>query len=590
MTSSSDGGSSESPESPGTAATAPDPRHHAPVGDDELVLPPPSYRLGEPLGQGGMGEVLRARDQRIGRDVAFKRMRVPDPQPADTARFLREARIQARLGHPAIAPVYDIGHDGDGRPYFTMRAIAGDTLDTLVRGDAPARRLLRAFADVCLAVQYAHEQGVVHRDLKPANIMLGDYGEVYILDWGVARVVDAADRPSTADIGSLAGHTQAGALLGTPGYMAPEQARGDVVGPAADVYSLGAILYELLTREPLHPRDVAIASTLSEPTRSPAARDAEHAVPPELDAACVAALAAGAATRPSARELADRVQRYLDGDRDLERRRTIAAEQLAHARAVVATGGPERRAEAIRTAGRALALDPESPDAAALVGTLMLEPPRELPPALVTELAAHDVDLGARSSRYAAVALCSYFLFFPLLLLDGVKSWPYVIVAYALVAGQIVLAEWMYRARRPSLMPVLVMTIALMIPMSRLWGPLVLIPGIINTVAFTAGAQPNALARPIALSIGSALALAVPMALEWLGVLAPTWSVGDGRITIVSPGVELDNAWASVLLVTANLALIFVNCVFARSVSLSRHEAQRSLAIQAWRLRQLLPT
>ncbi|MBL9019023.1 MAG: serine/threonine protein kinase, partial [Myxococcales bacterium] len=165
------------------------------------------YTLGDLLGRGGMGEVVNAHDQRIGRDVALKRLTAEAPGATEVNRFLREARIQARLDHPAIPPVYELGTDEQQRPFFTMKRLAGRTLREMINTEQPAsQRLLRALAEVCLAVEFAHQHGVVHRDLKPSNIMLGDFGEVYVLDWGLARVLD--DAPAevvTRDLDSLDG-------------------------------------------------------------------------------------------------------------------------------------------------------------------------------------------------------------------------------------------------------------------------------------------------------------------------------------------------------------------------------------------------
>ncbi|HEY0992500.1 MAG TPA: serine/threonine-protein kinase, partial [Kofleriaceae bacterium] len=284
-----------------------------PVGD----LPPDlaGYEVRELLGRGGMGEVLLVHDEIIGREVAIKRMRRADPGPEAETRFLREAKIQARLQHPAIVPVHELGRDADGRPYFTMKRLAGLTLEEL-RG-APLQRLLRAFADVCLAIEFAHEHGVIHRDIKPTNIMLGDFGEVYVLDWGVALVLDDADHPSVQDIATIEGETAVGAVMGTPGYMAPEQALGYATTAGIDIYALGCVLFEILTCEPLHPRGTGgAANAIAHPPAAPSARRPDLAIAPELDAACIAALAEDPADRPSARELAQRIQDYLDGDRD----------------------------------------------------------------------------------------------------------------------------------------------------------------------------------------------------------------------------------------------------------------------------------
>src|SRR5688500_16350003 len=165
------------------AVDKPDLGHQATVADETIVpswsaservsLPDPGHQIGELIGHGGMGEVLVAQDQRIGREVAVKRIRARDPSPDLVSRFLREARIQARLDHPAIVPVYELGTDVEGRPYFTMKRLAGVTLAKRIAQDAPVPTLLRAFVDVCLAIQLAHTRGVVHRDLKPSNIMLG---------------------------------------------------------------------------------------------------------------------------------------------------------------------------------------------------------------------------------------------------------------------------------------------------------------------------------------------------------------------------------------------------------------------------------
>ncbi|MBA3501630.1 MAG: serine/threonine protein kinase, partial [Deltaproteobacteria bacterium] len=221
-------------------------RPGAPLRDSAPAEPPEKYEVGEILGRGGMGEVVLAEDKTIGRRVAIKRMRAATPTPDAVARFLREAHIQARLDHPAIVPVHELGHDKDGRPYFTMKRLAGVTLHTVLKeGKATPQKLLRAFVDVCLAIEFAHQRGIVHRDLKPSNIMLGHYGEVYVLDWGVARVIGDAELAGVA-IDSLEGETQQGAVLGTPGYMSPEQMRGDEITPATDIYALGAILFEIL--------------------------------------------------------------------------------------------------------------------------------------------------------------------------------------------------------------------------------------------------------------------------------------------------------------------------------------------------------
>ena len=158
---------------------------------------PPRYRISGSLGAGGMGEVLLATDSQIDREVAIKRM-LHEPTGPAVARFLREAKVQGRLDHPAIVPVHELASDSEGRPFFVMKRLVGTTLgDVLARYTSDPRytrpKLLRSFADVCRAIELAHSRNVIHRDLKPANIMLGDYGEVYVLDWGIARVLGETD-------------------------------------------------------------------------------------------------------------------------------------------------------------------------------------------------------------------------------------------------------------------------------------------------------------------------------------------------------------------------------------------------------------
>jgi len=182
------------------------------------------YRLLEVLGHGGMGEVVLAFDEQIGREVAVKRIRSAQPSAEEITRFVREARVQGRLEHPAVVPVHDLAIDRTGAPFFVMKRLAGtdlkELLDRLHAGAEPdeagaRRRLLRAFVDVCLAVEFAHSRNIIHRDLKPANIMLGDFGEVYVLDWGIARTLDGGgdgdgDEPSAVHPGELSGSASGG--------------------------------------------------------------------------------------------------------------------------------------------------------------------------------------------------------------------------------------------------------------------------------------------------------------------------------------------------------------------------------------------
>lgn len=218
------------------------------------------YTVGGLIRSGGMGAVLEARQTTLGRKVAMKVMLQPEDEAA-VRRFVDEARITGVLEHPNIVPVHDLGVRKDGQLFYTMKFVRGRTLAEVIvalraggpEADAPALGpLLTTFQKVCDAVAFAHSQGVFHRDLKPDNIMIGDYGEVLVMDWGLAREQEAGS--ATAEPGQRIepGQTMAGSILGTPEYMSPEQARGEnsQVNHLADIYSLGAILHELLHLRP----------------------------------------------------------------------------------------------------------------------------------------------------------------------------------------------------------------------------------------------------------------------------------------------------------------------------------------------------
>jgi tetratricopeptide (TPR) repeat protein len=230
----------------------------------EAALDLRDYELLDRLGRGGMGEVFRATDPALGRDLAIKVLR-PDWRGDAEAegRFAQEARVTGALQHPNIVPVHNLGRLPDGRLYFTMKLVRGRTLaEMLAEGHGPGRQpeLLGVFEKVCQAVAFAHSRGVIHRDLKPANVMVGAFGEVQVMDWGLAkelmnrgRTPSAGDVPPGADAPcSPTSATQAGSVLGTPAYMAPEQARGETgaVDARADVFGLGAMLCEILTGLP----------------------------------------------------------------------------------------------------------------------------------------------------------------------------------------------------------------------------------------------------------------------------------------------------------------------------------------------------
>ncbi len=567
-----------------------------------VTLPAIGYQLGASIGRGGMGEVVAAFDRRIGRDVAIKRMRNPHPSDEATTRFLREARIQARLDHPAIVPVHELGTDDAGRPYFTMKRLAGKTLGRRITEGAPPRQLLRAFVDVCLAVEFAHARGVVHRDLKPSNIMLGDYGEVYVLDWGVARVlaepvsaapVDGASPGAFESIDSLGEGTKTGTLLGTPGYIAPEQLKGDAASTPADVYALGSILFELLAGEPLHPKShqKAIASTLASPQELPSRRAPERAIAVELDEVCFEALAEDPEERPTAHQLGSRVQAYLDGDRDVERRRALAMEQLRSAHQALASGDPDRRTTALRRAGRALALDPESREAGELVGSLLLEPPGpDSSPALVESLDEHERQIARYRSRQSIYAYLSLFALLPTVFLLDVKNWAVVVACYATVTAGIV-SSWLHvRTGRPSVPVVLAVTFSLSILFTRIASPFVLTPLLICCALAAITSIPSIAERPWLVMAWTFVVVVTPFACEALGVLPRTWWITSRNMVIAGDLFYARGRDEEISLVVAHILFTLVVGWLALAISRRRLAAQRQLHVQAWHLGQLVPS
>jgi serine/threonine protein kinase len=207
------------------------------------------YELQDEIGRGGMGVVYRAHDRELQRDVALKVLGAGGDAGDLARRLHREARVLASLEHPGMVPVYDVGVL-DGRSFYVMQLVRGRRLDQWAAESPSRAERLRAFERICETVAFAHAHGVVHRDLKPGNVMLGAFGEVLVMDWGVAKVLaDASGAPpgSSGD-----GDTAAGTVLGTPGYMAPEQAAGDTraVDARTDVYALGGLLHFLLAGSP----------------------------------------------------------------------------------------------------------------------------------------------------------------------------------------------------------------------------------------------------------------------------------------------------------------------------------------------------
>jgi serine/threonine protein kinase len=270
----------------------------------------PRYELREEIGRGGMGTVYLAQDRELDRPVALKVLNSTLGQPDGGARLAREARIIARLEHPGIVPVHDAGRLTDGRLFYAMKLVRGRRLDERGDGSITLPERLRIFLKICDAVAFAHARGVLHRDLKPQNVMIGSFGEVLVMDWGIAKAVGQKSPPDEVDAGwpEVPAGTAHGTVVGTPGYMAPEQARADLtaVDERADVYGLGAILYFLLTGRGPTPEQ----SPVTPPRRY------DRAIPRPLEAVCLRALAPEPTARyAGAAQLADDVTRFLAGQR-----------------------------------------------------------------------------------------------------------------------------------------------------------------------------------------------------------------------------------------------------------------------------------
>ena len=569
------------------------------------------YVAGAQLGVGGMGEVHAAADRATGRVVAVKRVRAGQVGPQTLRRFAREARIQAQLEHPAIVPVYDVGVDASGELYFTMKHIRGaslaEVIDRIRAGDAETlarysrRRLLTILAQVALAVAYAHRRGVLHRDLKPSNVMLGEFGEVYVLDWGLAHVRGGQDAmtdppppaPASAGDGPVVDsparpYTATGQLLGTPGYTAPEviEQGSAMIDERGDVYALGAMLYEVLTLDRLHGTGElgkVLGSTLELDGARPAAGRTDIA--PELDALCHAATRRDPQLRlASAGELARRLDAYLDGDRDLAERR-----RLADAHADAAAGALEAdRTAALRDVVTALGLDAGHPRARQLLVRLLTEPDdRE---AAAAEAAHHDEAVRAFrvATRNAMLALATYLLYVPLVLWMGVRSWAMLGTMAAAISAVLGATAWYHRHPPRGLQlpwTHLALSVVALATGVFVAGPLVLLP----TIATATGiAYITAFERRNVITIVAMLAVVLgPFALQLIGVIPASYRF-TGDAILIQPGMfHLPRVPTIAFLVVSHTAVMVAALSFAWRLRQAAAAAERRLRLQAWRLAQL---
>ncbi len=289
--------------------------------------------------KGGLGRVSIALDEELNREIALKEILTAHADNIENrTRFIREAEITGALEHPGVVPVYSLGKFADGRPYYAMRFIRGMNLQVALEDyhekqastadkQLEFRQLLSRFIDVCYAIEYAHSRAVIHRDLKPSNVMLGDYGETLVVDWGLAKSMgdgfeteDSMEAPVTISDSASTTKTVLGRVVGTPTFMSPEQAAGrlDALGPCSDIYSLGATLYHLIVGEvPFKgTEEVVLANVQTGRFKPP--RELNANVPKPLQAICLKAMSRMSTDRYlTSRELAEDIERYLAGERVL---------------------------------------------------------------------------------------------------------------------------------------------------------------------------------------------------------------------------------------------------------------------------------
>ncbi len=569
------------------------------------------YEPGSLLGRGGMGEVRLCHDLRLGRQIALKTATTRNPEELE--RFVREAQVQGQLEHPSIVPVHELGVSADGAPFFTMKRIRGETLHEILRqlqhGSKELRhnrhRLLTAFLSVCQAVEYAHTNGWIHRDLKPANIMLGDFGEVYVLDWGLALRSDAVEH-SADPLKDLqfapVGATTPGTLLGTPGYMAPEQVLGQPAGVASDVYALGAVLFEVLTHRLLATGNSVmelLVNTRDGVDARARLRAPEHDVSPELEAICVKATRLKAAERyTSVRELHDAVERVLAGERNLQLRSSLADSHAANARAVtekVGAGGTdalELRRIALREAGMALALDPAHRVALQTLVELLTQQPKVLPPEAEAEIQAGHLQQVRSSGRAAMYAFLVTLVDVPLMFAMGIRQTWMLVLSYGLVTAAAAAAGFAgYLKRVPTLssaMPVLLLSNLAISSLSLVTGPFLIVPAYAatNTIAFVVFLPRRY--RALVVSLGVAT-VALPLVATWLGLMPPSYRFVAEGMLILPQAVELTQTLTLLLLTFASIGVVVVSSLVVGYVRDRFDELESRRAAESWNLKQLIP-
>ncbi len=570
------------------------------------------YETGRLLGEGGMGEVISARDRDLGREVAMKLVRAGKDSEANVLRFLREARVQAQLEHPSIVPVYEVGHDLGNRPFFTMRRVQGVTLDTVLdrlrSGNDPAAereytraRLLELFTEVVLAVDFSHSRGILHRDLKPSNVMFGDFGEVYVLDWGVAKIAAATVSSDAEGV-----ETAIGTAVGTPAYMAPEQALGLPVDQRADVFTLGALLFEILALEPFV-RDGDVDARMRDPTLEidpkPSHRAPDRKIPPELDAICETALQTNPSLRYlSARELYEAVEAYLSGDREEQHRQELAKNLLERARSaterVLSGKAEDSRKEALAAIGRAIAILPEDDEPLRLLHQLLARPPSKLPPDLEGRVAQEGLTRFRKTLPGLAIAYSlPWVTVYPFVaFLGGIRHATAILpVVFWLLAGLVMMLDYRRRTRiaertgsgpvpHASAVPAITLLSAIAVT-TVVAGPFFLLPPLALATAkglVLAGFR----IRTRWVVVTGTLAVLVPTALAWFG-LHPIYGWHDGAL-VFDGAIGFSPKVFCIVVTLVNVTVLLGASLFASSYRDTLDVVEMKNLLMTWRLSQLV--
>jgi len=431
---------------------------------------------------------------------------------------------------------------------------------------------------------------------------LGAFGEVYVLDWGVAKVLDTGEAPEAEPMrASLPpiGVTDIGSWMGTPGFMAPEQIEGGEVGPWTDVYSLGTILFEILTREPLHSRRSpvqAISSTRAGVEARPSKRRPELHVPPEFDAILSRATAVDREARfPSARALAEAIERYLDGHRDQQLRRDIASGYASRAQEAVSAldagvaDDDELHRAALRHVGRALALDPDNATAVELLRQLMLREPKKDPPEMQRSARETDAEMRRNAVNFLFWRSLLWTVCVPLTLWVGYTR-PFIAgtVATGILVTMLALAVL---RRRPAIsdatgLILLGVTTILFGSLSTLFGPFILVPSLAatNSIFFVFHSRPG---QRLVIILAGVAAVMLPFFMELVGIVPPSYVFEAGRMLVVPRVMAIDETRTMALLAVLHVVLAIAPTVIALRVRDELLAAQRKLSLTSWRLGQL---